>query len=108
MHVHIKNVNDFTVMEVVGRLDTLTAGEFESKLFPLTETAPVILVDCSGMEYISSTGLRAFLLGQRKAGATGGQLLLCSLQPAIREIFDMAGFSTIFTIYPDQESALMK
>jgi len=106
MQVQITNSNNQTIVSVEGRLDTITAGDFEAKILPLVDSAGKLVIDMSGLEYISSTGLRVFLIAQKKIMQSGGRLVLCCLQPAIREIFDIAGFSTIFSIFPDQETAL--
>ncbi len=105
MNVQITKVNDFTVIVVNGRLDTITASEFEAQLIPLVEPGSKLVIDCSGLDYISSTGLRVFLLTQKKIQTSGGKLNLCHLNPPIQEIFDIAGFSNIFSIFPDQTSA---
>ena len=106
MNVDILHVEGSTIVNVEGRLDTMTAGAFEAKIIPLTETTRKLVINMSALDYISSTGLRVFLVAQKKIRQAGGQLSLCCLQPAIREIFDIAGFSTIFPIFPDQESAI--
>jgi anti-anti-sigma factor len=105
MNVQIVKLNDFKIVEVLGRLDTVTAGDFEVQLLPLIEAGSKVVIDCWGLDYISSSGLRVFLLALKKAQSTGGQLRLCSLQPSVKEIFDIAGFNHIFSLFPDQESA---
>lgn len=106
MNVSITDVNSATLVIVEGRLDTMTAGSFETQVMPLASVTTRMVIDMSGLEYISSTGLRVFLLAQKAIGQKGGSLVLCNLRPAIREIFDIAGFSKIFSIVEDRESAL--
>ena len=107
MNVQISSLADYTIISVDGRIDTMNAGEFEAKIVTVIESgATKIILDCSGLNYISSSGLRIFLLVLKKMKANNGQFSLCSLQPGIREIFDIAGFSSIFSIYADQETAL--
>ncbi len=86
-------------ININGRIDTTNSGEFESAVEDLLkkETADIVL-DCTDLNYISSSGLRVFLIVQKRMMAAGGKLTLKSMQPAIREIFDISGFSTIFTI----------
>ncbi len=106
MEVKLSNLNDYTVVSIHGRVDTLTASDFESKILEVLEGgAKKLLLDCSDLAYISSSGLRVFLVAQKKMMASGGSLKLCCLQPEIKEIFDISGFSTIFSIFPDAESA---
>ncbi|MCQ2059644.1 MAG: STAS domain-containing protein [Bacteroidaceae bacterium] len=88
-----------TIAKVEGRLDTTNSPEFEKKMAPMMEGAnPNIVMDCKDMVYISSSGLRLFLTLQKSVRARGGQLVLTGLQDSIKEVFDMTGFSSIFTI----------
>jgi len=57
------------------------------------------------LNYISSSGLRVFLVIQKKMVALKGQFKLCNLQPGIKEIFDISGFSSIFSVFPDAAAA---
>ena len=59
-----------------------------------------IILNCSGLNYISSSGLRVFLIVQKKMMAVKGQFRLSNLQPGIKEIFDISGFSSIFSVFP--------
>ena len=88
-------------------MDTSNAAVFEEVVAGIfNEGAKNIIFNCRGMNYISSSGLRVFLIAQKKAVATHGKLRLCNLQPAIQEIFDISGFSGIFKIFNSQEEAL--
>jgi anti-anti-sigma factor len=94
-------------IQVEGRIDTTNYNEFESAVNEvLKEDIKQIYLDCSGLNYISSSGLRIFLTIQKKMMAAGGKLKLFSMQPAIREIFDISGFSSIFTIFTDKATAI--
>lgn len=106
MEVHFTTTEGITLITVQGRIDTITAGDFEAKVTQLTDGSGNIIIDCAQMDYISSSGLRVFLVLQKRIKAMGGVLKLCSLQPSIKEIFDISGFSTIFSIYTDQASAI--
>lgn len=66
---------------------------------PLLEGGnPDIEMDCSELEYISSSGLRLFLTLQKSVNARGGKLVILNMQSAIKDIFNMTGFSRIMTI----------
>lgn len=107
MNVQISSINDFTVLSVFGRVDTITAASFEKEVLDVIEKGVLrIIVDCGGLEYISSSGLRVFLVAQKKMMSTGGVLKLSGLQPPIQEIFDISGFSQIFSIFPDIDAAV--
>ncbi len=107
MNVKVIVSKEYTLVSVEGRVDTTNALEFEK---PLTEVinggCKKLILDCSGLNYISSSGLRIFLVVQKKMKALNGHFILCCLQPSIREIFDISGFSSIFSMHPDKDSAI--
>ncbi|SEF66682.1 STAS domain-containing protein [Parabacteroides chinchillae] len=87
------------VVIVSGRLDTNSSADFEKTIEPvLNGTALKVKVDCSDLKYISSSGLRVFLLLQKKISHRNGVLRLYGLNDDIREVFDVTGFSALFLI----------
>lgn len=96
------------VIQVAGRMDGVTAKDFDkagSDWIDRGETR--LVVDLTGLEYISSAGLRSFLLlGKKIKSAGGGALVLAGLQDMVREVFDISGFSTIFPVHSSLEEAL--
>lgn len=107
MNVTKEELNDHLLLTVDGRLDTTQSDAFEKEMMQVLEEGnKKIIMDCSGLNYISSSGLRIFLTMQKRMMAVGGTFKICNLQPSIQEIFDMSGFSMIFSIYPDKEAAL--
>lgn len=106
MEIKVSELNKYTVVSINGRVDTITAGDFENKIMEvLSGGASKLLLDCSDLVYISSSGLRVFLVAQKKMMAGGGMLKLCCLRPEIKEIFDISGFSGIFSIHTDPDQA---
>lgn len=102
MNTKIKKTENYTLMDIEGRLDTVTAGAFEASVLEVLEKeARLLILRCSDLEYISSSGLRVFLLAQKKMMAAGGKLQLCCLRPNIYEVFEISGFTGIFQILPD-------
>jgi anti-sigma B factor antagonist len=93
-----------------GRLDFSSAASFERQLNEVLAgagTAPAaVIIDCAALDYVSSAGLRAFLLAARGSQRAGISFALCALKPAVREVFDLSGFSRIITIYADRVTAL--
>lgn len=99
MQVSISSHDNQTVVTLTGRVDTTNAEQFLQDISPLMEgDNPDIVVDCSGMDYISSQGLRVFLMLQKSVGSRKGRLALKDMQPQVREVFDITGFSNIITI----------
>lgn len=87
-----------TVITITGRLDAVSAPEFEQAIvLPIISgDMKNVVIDCSALEYISSSGLRLFLTLQKTATAKQGVLILKGMKDEIKEIFDMTGFSAIF------------
>lgn len=97
---------NYLVIELNGRLDTSNYGELEKSLIELIDKGVKdIIVNCAGLNYISSSGLRVFLMALKKITMSGGNFHLCSLQDNIREIFEIAGFTSIFSIFNTLDEA---
>jgi anti-anti-sigma factor len=95
------------VLGVAGRIDASNAGVFEEKLLGLIAAGDTrFVVDCSQLDYISSAGLRTLLVAAKRLTPRGGKLSLSAPKDLIREILDIAGFSSIIPIYRTQEDAL--
>jgi anti-sigma B factor antagonist len=107
MNINVLQKEGYTLVIIQGRLDTITAGDFENKIMEILGGGVTkLLLDCSNLTYISSSGLRVFLVAQKKMLATGGILRICCLKPEIKNIFDISGFSVIFSIFSDVEKAI--
>ena len=80
-----------------GRLDTVSAVDFEKALSVLKgKNSLNLIIDCSGLSYISSTGLRIFLSLQKEVNVANGRLKILNMSEIIKEIFDMTGLSQLF------------
>jgi len=91
-------------VKVIGRVDTTNYNDFEKAIKELiVEEIKYLNMDCSELVYISSSGLRVFLTVQKFMSGKGGKFSLFALQPGIKEIFDISGFSKIFNIYNSSE-----
>ena len=109
MNLTKEKINNFSVLNVEGRIDTTNAPAFEAEIEQIYSSGEKdIIINCNGMKYISSSGLRIFLIAQKRATALHGKLHLCDMQPAIKEIFVISGFSNLFRIFDTQEEALEK
>ena len=82
---------------IVGRLDTQTAPELEKELDNVIAGVKDLTFDMSGLEYISSAGLRVILKAQ-KIMNTKGSMKLTGVNDSIMEVFDITGFLDILTI----------
>ena len=96
MEVVIDQKGEETVIKIKGRLDTNTARECEEKVLPVWENPGVkVCVDCSDLEYVSSAGLRLFLILQKMTTAKKGSLRLIGMRNVT---FSLTGFNALFKI----------
>ncbi|MCQ2170290.1 MAG: STAS domain-containing protein [Bacteroidales bacterium] len=99
MTVNIENAGSKTFVTLTGRIDTTNAAQFQADINPLLNADnPDIEIDCTDMEYTSSQGLRIFLILQKSVTMKGGSLVLKNMKPAVKEVFDITGFSSIIRI----------
>ena len=105
--MEIKAINDIKVVSMGATFDAHVAKDIEAGLMKLIEEgARKIVCDMSATEYISSAGLRVFLSIAKRLQKLNGKIVLCLLQPRVREVFEMAGFIQLFQIYSVQEEAI--
>ena len=82
-----------------GSLDTAAAPEAEKAMSPLNDVeGKDIIIDCTGLEYISSAGLRIFLGILQNAQEKGGHVYIKNVNDKVRTIFAITGFSNIFEL----------
>jgi len=93
------------VVSPLGRVDSNTSGDFERALMT-REGEALLVIDLSGIDYISSAGLRVFLMLAKKMKGSGRRLVLCALAPSVEQVFTLAGFTALFTVKPSIDEAL--
>jgi anti-sigma B factor antagonist len=99
MEISISKNAEVTTVCFIGRLDTPASIEVSKQLEPVMEDASgKIVLDCSQMSYISSSGLRIFLNIRKAAAAKGGSVVVKGIIPEIRNVFMMTGFLNLFTV----------
>jgi len=89
--------NDLTIF-LEGRLDTVSSVEFEKSVKGSLKTGFNLMLDCSKLEFLTSSGLRAILSIQKDVYANGGKMILRHVNQDIMNIFTMTGFSNILII----------
>lgn len=107
MNIQTRKEVNATVVTTSGRMDAVTAPDYEKALNELIaagETA--FVVDFQGLEYISSAGLRALLATAKQLKTKGGQIRLANLAGTVREVFEISGFGSIFQINDSVTAAL--
>lgn len=83
-------------LAIEGSVDTLTSPQLEGEV--KTEGVSELVFDLAKVSYVSSAGLRVFLMTHKKMLQAGGKMVVARPQEAVRKVFDLTGFSKILTI----------
>ena len=97
MTIEIKKNAAETIIEIVGRLDTITAPTLDKTINEDIDGTKNLILDMKGLEYISSAGLRV-LLGTQKKMQKIGSMKVVNVCEAVMEVFEMTGFADILVI----------
>ena len=110
MELSPRRFADAVVLAPAGRIDQSTADAFKAALAPHLERCADgrdrLVIDLSGVDYISSAGLRVLMLARKQAKAQGGALVLAGLGSVVQEIFEISRFTLVFDIVPSVREAL--
>ena len=97
MTIEIKKTETETIIEIVGRLDTITAPALDKTINEDIGDTKNLVLDVKGMEYISSAGLRVLLSAQKKLQKIGS-MKVTGVCEEVMEVFEMTGFADILVI----------
>lgn len=107
MDTDISTIDGVIVITLAKRFDSDNAPAIETELKKIVEQHPKsVLFDLSQTGYIASAGLRVLLSTTRSIMKAGGTVALSSLTPQVRQVFEIAGFTKIFTICTSRDEAL--
>jgi anti-sigma B factor antagonist len=95
------------VLGVTGRIDATTSEQFKDQLLATIGDRPIRLVlDFARVEFISSSGLRVLVVAAKRVAAVRGKMVFCGSTGSVREVFDLAGFTSVVPCFPDQDAAV--
>ena len=97
MTIEIKRNEELTIIEVAGRLDTITAPALDKAINEDIEGTKDLVLDLANLEYISSAGLRVLLSAQKKMQRIGS-MKVKNVCDSIMEVFEITGFADILVI----------
>jgi anti-anti-sigma factor len=110
MDLRPRLIADVLVLTPTGRLDHESVDAFLTTLKSLLETAfearRGVLFDLSGLEYVSSAGLRCFMLAAKQANAKNSRIAVAAPRPVVAEIFEISRFNMVFRIFPTLREGL--
>lgn len=100
---------DITIFKPAGRLDSASSVGLEHAVLErLQAGCKRVVFDLSGVDYISSAGLRVILMAGKQLQPVQGSLVLCGLREEVRGVFEMSGFLTLFACTSDLDEALAR
>lgn len=107
MNVNISSRDDVTLVEVNGRVDSMTANDLGSALSGTIEGGHTqIVLDLAGVDYMSSAGLREIVSALKKVKKMSGDVRIAQPSERVLEVLEMAGLDTIIQIYSTQNEAV--
>jgi anti-anti-sigma factor len=106
MEISTRTSNDTHIVAIAGSMDSITSPEAQKALDVVLAVASKVALDFTKLDYISSAGLRVLLGAAKTLLASGGSLGIFGLNPSVREVFEISGFSTILAVYPSEAEAL--
>jgi len=103
----VQVVGDVTVVTLPARVDTTSARDVEAGFNEqLDGGARNLVADFGDNEYVSSAGLRVFLAVLKFLEKNEGRIVLCAMQPFVEDVFQISGFSELFSITSTREEAI--
>lgn len=109
MELAIETINDVMVVKATGKLDAVTSPEFLKQLnVYILDVEPDIIIDLSGLNYISSAGLRTMLELRKKYNAMKKKLYICGMMKTVSQVFEISGLHILFDIFATLDDALEK
>ena len=107
MEIQTRKEKAAVVVSVKGRMDAVTAPEFDKNMIDLiSKGEKIFVVNFVELDYISSAGLRSILALAKKLKEKEGKILLAGVRGPVEEVLKISGFSSMFKIFDSEESAL--
>jgi anti-anti-sigma factor len=109
VNIERTQVGHKVVLHVAGRLDADTFAQFDRQCEScISEGTTNLIVDLGDLRYISSIGLRSFVLFSQKLKEKGGALRICRLTGLVKQVFEITTLDRVLLLHDTVESALME
>ena len=107
MIVERSSIGAVQVFRIKGRLDSVTSPAFEAEVLKVIRPgANRVVLDFTGVEYVSSAGLRVVLMAAKQTRATQGGFAIFGMAKAIHHVFEMSGFARIIALFDTEAEAV--
>ena len=109
MNIQHSTQGSVTILAPAGRIDTTTSRPLEEGIRQVVDDgARDLVIDFGNVDYISSAGLRVFLVLAKRLRDLQGRLVLCGMREPVRQVFHLAGFMPLFRVEASQDAALAR
>lgn len=98
LNITVEKNDSAAVFSLKGRIDTMTAPDFEKSVMQTIDTSNEFVFDFSEVQYISSAGLRVLLKTQKLLNASSGTMKLIGVGEPVMEVFEITGFTDFLAI----------
>ena len=110
MELDTKAYADVLVLSPAGRIDHTNCEHFLEAIQPelerCTASGPRLVFDLGRLDYVSSAGLRCFLIAAKHVKPLGGTVVVAAMRPVVKEIFEISRFNLVFPIFDTVRDAL--
>jgi anti-anti-sigma factor len=107
MDIKESKKGDVLVVALAGKLDAISSPELEKRLLEaIDEGGKKVVLDLTRLDYVSSAGVRVFLLAMKRLKEKGGHLHFCGLIPDVRRVFDITGFAFRVPLFDTLDAAV--
>lgn len=108
MHIQQEVVDNVIILRPQGRIDGSSSSLFEEQSIDLIGAgAKKVVIDLSGVDYLSSAGLRALLITAKKTKTAGGLLTLCGSKGSVKEVINLSGFDSLLGAHETLSEAIV-
>lgn len=85
-------------LDIEGRVDVTSAPVLQNDILKAFQKTNILVINLEKTQFVSSAGIRSFLIGQKTASSKGGSMRLINVPDSVKDVFDLTGFSKIFNI----------
>ena len=107
MQIDTRPVDDLTVIDMTGRLDTSTSDDAYDELVRIAKSGVSnVVLNLDKMEYINSSGLRVMLMAAKLIRSLNGDMKVCNANGLVKEVLETSGFDNIISIHDQENDAI--
>ena len=101
-----RNIDDVTVVDISGSLDTHTSGTASDEMGKIVGSTQKMLLNLENLEFLSSAGLLVFLRTAKQQKGSGGAIKVCNATGVVKEVMEISGFGSLLDLHDSESGAL--